>query len=239
MKSINSFSVSVVIPALNEEKAISHVLKELKETPNLGILEIIVVDNGSTDATAKTASEAGAIVLHERERGYGSACLKGLERILYSERPPEIVAFVDADYSDSPSELILLLNEFKKSNVDLAIGSRVLGKSEKGSLMPVQKFGNWLSTTLIRFFYGIAFTDLGPFRAIKLESLKKLNMQDRNFGWTVEMQVKAAKLGFNCVEVPVSYKKRIGVSKVSGTIFGSIQAGWKILYTIGKLQFTK
>ncbi|MBM9577878.1 glycosyltransferase family 2 protein [Leptospira sp. 201903070] len=232
-------SVSVVIPALNEEKSIALVLGDLKRIPGANILEIIVVDNGSRDKTAEVAVQNGAVVLKEVEKGYGAACLKGIQRILESSTPPNLVAFVDADYSDSPFELADLLNEFQNPNIDLVIGSRTLGKAEKGSLLPVQKFGNWLSTFLIGILYGVKFTDLGPFRVIRSDSLKKLNMQDRNFGWTVEMQIKAAKFGMTCVEVPVSYKKRIGVSKVSGTVFGSIRAGWKILYTIAKLQFTK
>ncbi|MBM9501263.1 glycosyltransferase family 2 protein [Leptospira sp. 201903071] len=232
-------SVSVVIPALNEEKSIALVLKDLQKIKNSKIREIIVVDNGSRDKTAEIAFQNGAVVLNEFERGYGAACLRGIRRILESADPPNLVAFVDADYSDSPAELVYLLNEFQNPNIDLVVGSRALGKAEKGSLLPVQKFGNQLSTFLIRVLYGVKFTDLGPFRVIRLDSLKKLNMQDRNFGWTVEMQIKAAKLGMNCVEVPVSYKKRIGTSKVSGTISGSIKAGWKILYTIAKLQFTK
>lgn len=236
---MNFPSVTVVIPALNEEKSIAFVLKDLLSIPEADIREIIVVDNGSKDRTAAIASENGAVVLQEPERGYGAACLKGIRRILDSNSTPDLVAFVDADYSDSPIELLDLLNEFKNPNVELVIGSRALGKAEKGSLLPVQRFGNWLSTFLIGILYGTKFTDLGPFRVIRLDSLKKLNMQDRNFGWTVEMQIKAAKLGMSCVEVPVSYKKRIGVSKVSGTISGSIKAGWKILYTIAKLQFTK
>ncbi|RHX89927.1 glycosyltransferase family 2 protein [Leptospira stimsonii] len=232
-------TVTVVIPALNEEKSIALVLNDLQKTEKANILEIIVVDNGSKDDTSRIASENGAVVLQESEKGYGAACLKGLDRIFGSSNPPDLVAFVDADYSDSPIELTDLLNEFQNPNRELVIGSRALGKAEKGSLLPVQKFGNWLSTFLIGVLYGVKFTDLGPFRVIRFDSLKKLNMQDRNFGWTVEMQIKAAKLGMNCVEVPVSYKRRIGVSKVSGTISGSIKAGWKILYTIAKLQFTK
>ncbi|PJZ54715.1 glycosyltransferase family 2 protein [Leptospira adleri] len=236
---MNKLSVSIVIPALDEEKSIAFVLKDLSRIAEADIFEIIVVDNGSKDRTAAVASENGAVVLQESERGYGAACLKGIRRILESNPAPELVAFVDADYSDCPIELLDLLNEFQNPNVELVIGSRALGKAEKGSLLPVQRFGNWLSTFLIGILYGVKFTDLGPFRVIRLDSLKKLNMQDRNFGWTVEMQIKAAKLGMNCVEVPVSYKKRIGVSKVSGTISGSIKAGWKILYTIAKLQFTR
>ncbi|PJZ42662.1 UDP-glucose--dolichyl-phosphate glucosyltransferase [Leptospira kmetyi] len=236
---MNSPSISVVIPALNEEKSLPFVLKDLNAIGELNLREIIVIDNGSKDATASVASSHGATVLYEGERGYGAACLKGLERIFQSSDPPDLIAFLDADYSDSPSELVLLLGRLFDSQADLVIGSRTLGKSEKGSLLPVQKFGNWLSTTLIRILYGIRFTDLGPFRLIRSDSLRKLNMQDRNFGWTVEMQVKAAKYGLRCAEIGVSYKKRIGSSKVSGTVLGSIRAGWKILYTIGKLQFTK
>ncbi|TGK25640.1 glycosyltransferase family 2 protein [Leptospira yasudae] len=233
---MSSPSVSVVIPALNEEKSIPFVLKDLRSIPGLDLREIIVVDNGSIDDTKNAAASNGAVVLQESQRGYGAACWKGLERIFNSPALPDLIAFVDADYSDSPSELILLTQALLDHNADLVIGSRVLGNSQKGSLMPVQRFGNRLATTLIRILYGMKFTDLGPFRVIRSDILKKLNMQDRNFGWTVEMQIKAAKLGLRCVEVPVSYKKRIGVSKVSGTISGSIRAGWKILYTIGKLH---
>ncbi|EMY77571.1 glycosyltransferase, group 2 family protein [Leptospira weilii serovar Ranarum str. ICFT] len=232
-------SVSIIIPALNEEQSIPFVLKDLKSVDGFDLREVIVVDNGSTDETARIAEDLGAVVLSETQRGYGAACLKGLERIFNSPDPPDLVAFIDADYSDSPLELPLFVETFKQQNVDLAIGSRVLGPSENGALMPVQKFGNWFSTTLIRILYGVSFTDLGPFRVIRSDSLKKLNMQDRNFGWTAEMQIKAAKHGLRCIEIPVSYKKRIGVSKISGTICGSIRAGWKILYTIGKLLFTK
>ncbi|MCG6168406.1 glycosyltransferase family 2 protein [Leptospira sanjuanensis] len=233
---MSSPSVSVVIPALNEEKSIPFVLQDLRSIPGLDLREIIVVDNGSIDDTKNAAASNGAVVLQEFQRGYGAACLKGLERIFNSSSLPDLIAFVDADYSDSPSELILLTQALLDHNADLVIGSRVLGNSQKGSLMPVQRFGNRLATALIRILYGMKFTDLGPFRVIRSDILKKLNMQDRNFGWTVEMQIKAAKLGLRCVEVPVSYKKRIGISKVSGTISGSIRAGWKILYTIGKLH---
>ncbi|EMJ95836.1 glycosyltransferase family 2 protein [Leptospira alstonii] len=236
---MNSPSVSVIIPALNEEQSIPFVLKELYSIAGLNIPEVIVVDNGSTDETARIAEDFGAIVLSETKRGYGAACLKGLERIFNSSNPPDLVAFMDADYSDSPSELPLLVETFNKRNVDLVIGSRTLGNAEMGSLTPVQRFGNRLSTTLIRILYGVSFTDLGPFRVIRSASLKKLNMQDRNFGWTAEMQIKAARQGLRCIEVPVSYKKRIGVSKISGTVRGSILAGWKILYTIGKLSLSK
>lgn len=236
---MNLLTVSIVIPALNEERALPFVLNDLHMVTDVPIKEILVIDNGSTDGTASVASSNGAIVLSEMERGYGAACLKGLQRIFSSSDPPDLVAFLDADYSDVPGELSLLAKAFSNGSVDLVIGSRVLGNAEKGSLMPVQKFGNWLSTTLIRILYGVRFTDLGPFRVVRTEILKKMNLQDRNFGWTVEMQIKAAKMGLRCAEVPVSYKKRIGVSKISGTISGSVRAGWKILYTIAKLQFSK
>ncbi|MEL6638352.1 MAG: glycosyltransferase family 2 protein, partial [Bacteroidota bacterium] len=194
-------------------------------------------NNASTDRTAAVAREAGATVLDEPQPGYGAACLKGIEylRAKPQEAQPTIVLFVDGDYSDYPEEAPQLLRPIVEEGMDLVIGSRALGNMERGAMMPQQIFGNWLATNLIRLFYRYEFTDLGPFRAIRYDQLIAIDMQDRDFGWTVEMQVKAAKYRLQCREVPVRYRKRIGVSKVSGTIRGTILAGHKILWTIFKL----
>ncbi|MBK9270095.1 MAG: glycosyltransferase family 2 protein [Saprospiraceae bacterium] len=225
--------VDLITPALNEEKAIGLVIEDI---PKQTIRHILVCDNGSTDQTREIAASKGAIVLTELERGYGAACLKGMQWIaaLPLEDQPEIIVFIDSDYSDFPDEIPDLIQPIVENKADLVIGSRVLGKSQKGSLTQVQKFGNWLATYLIRTLYGYQFTDLGPFRAIRYTTLLGLNMKDRNYGWTVEMQIKAAKNKIRAIEIPVSYKNRIGVSKVSGTIKGSFLAGCKILYTIFK-----
>jgi glycosyltransferase involved in cell wall biosynthesis len=204
----------------------------LKDLPREEIRNIIVVDNGSIDLTAKIAKEAGAIVLHQPERGYGAACLLGMDWLAKQELKSDIVCFLDADYSDFPEELSLLTAPIIAGNADLVIGSRALGKAEKGAMQPQQIFGNWLATRLLNLFYSVRFTDLGPFRAISYQSLLAINMKDRNYGWTVEMQLKAAKNKMRCMEIPVSYRNRIGTSKVSGTIKGSVLAGYKILYTI-------
>lgn len=222
--------VDVVIPALNEEKSIALVLGDI---PKNLVRTIVVVDNGSTDHTAKVAAQNGAEVLSQPERGYGAACIKGIAHCAARDTPPDVIAFMDGDHSDHPQELAQLLEAINKG-ADLVIGSRALGESEKGSLTFPQRFGNALATRLLRLFYGVRFTDLGPFRVIRFESLQALNMVDRNYGWTVEMQLKAARAHLVCAEVPVSYRKRVGVSKVSGTVKGSVMAGYKILYTIFK-----
>jgi glycosyltransferase involved in cell wall biosynthesis len=226
--------IDVIIPAYNEGRSIGLVLGDL---PPGWVREMIVCDNASTDDTAAVAKAAGATVVHAPQRGYGSACLAGMDHIRQrpAEEQPDVVVFLDGDYSDHPEELPRLLHPIMADDVDLVIGSRVLGKKEKGAMQPQQIFGNWLATTLIRMIYRYHFTDLGPFRAIKWSTLLDLQMEDPNFGWTVEMQVKAAKMGLRCQEVPVSYRRRIGVSKVSGTIRGSVLAGHKILWTIFKL----
>lgn len=226
--------VDVIIPAFNEEDSIGLVLRDMPE----GLVRhVIVGNNNSTDRTAEVAAEHGAIVVHEKRKGYGSACLKAMEWIASNtdEREPDIIVFMDADYSDHPEELPSLLHPITEEGYDLVIGSRVLGDLEPGSMTPQQVFGNWLATRLIKWLYQYHFTDLGPFRAIRYSSLKELKMEDPDFGWTVEMQVKAAKAHLNCTEVPVSYRKRIGKSKVSGTVKGTILAGHKILWTIFKL----
>ena len=180
------------------------------------------------------AENEGATVISEHRKGYGYACLKGIEYLKFPAADDDIIVFLDGDYSDFPQEMELLIKPVIENKSDLVIGSRVLGKRESGAMLPQQIFGNWLATKLIKLFYKVHFTDLGPFRAIRWSALNQINMQDKTFGWTVEMQVKAAKLNFRCTEVAVSYRKRIGVSKVSGTIKGTILAGYKILFTIFK-----
>ncbi|MGB1243315.1 MAG: glycosyltransferase family 2 protein, partial [Chitinophagales bacterium] len=221
--------IDVIIPAYNEEKSISLVLGDI---PSNLVREVIVCNNNSKDNTAKVAQKAGATVVLQTKKGYGSACLKGMEHIQNKAIKPDIVVFLDADYSDHPEELADLIRPILEENMDMVIGSRALGNMEEGSMTPQQVFGNWLATNLISFFYKYQFTDLGPFRAIKYNKLVDLKMQDPDFGWTVEMQVKAAKMKFRCTEIPVNYRKRIGVSKISGTIKGTILAGHKILWTI-------
>ena len=221
--------IYLIIPALNEEASVGLVIEALPKDLSI---HTIVVDNGSTDATNNVAKTAGATVLLEARRGYGYACLAGIEHIKNIAKPNDIVAFMDADFSDYPNELPEIIAPITKEKVDMVIGSRVLGMAEAGSLQPVQRFGNWLSTNLIKIIFKQAYTDLGPFRAIRHDSLLQLNMEDKTYGWTVEMQVKAAQHKLKTVEVPVNYRVRIGQSKVSGTIKGSIKAGYKILFTI-------
>lgn len=201
------------------------------------VREVIVCNNASTDNTAAVAQENGATVVDQPKKGYGSACLKGMDYISKkaNKDQPDIVVFVDGDYSDHPQEMASLIRPIIENNMDMVIGSRALGNMEGGAMQPQQIFGNWLATNLIKLFYNYNFTDLGPFRAIKYDKLLALNMEDPDFGWTVEMQVKAAKMKFQCTEIPVSYRRRVGVSKVSGTIRGTILAGHKILWTIFKL----
>lgn len=223
--------IDIIIPVYNEAESIGLVIREI---PEKLVRHIIVCNNNSTDDTPTVAKKAGAVVVDAPVRGYGNACLKGMEYISNQDQKPDIVVFLDGDYSDYPEEMPSLLKPIIQDGKDLVIGSRALGLKEKGAMMPQQIFGNWLATRLIRLFFGYTFTDLGPFRAIRYESLLRLNMSDPTYGWTVEMQVKAAKLKMACTEVPVSYKKRIGESKVSGTLKGSILAGYKILWTIFK-----
>jgi len=219
--------VAAVIPALNEEGSVGLVLGEL---PRALVERAIVCDNGSTDGTIRAARLAGAIVVEEPRRGYGAACLRALAAL--EADPPEIVLFLDADRSDDASEAGALLAPILEGRADFVIGSRALGLAEPGSLTPAQVFGNRLAAALLGLFYGVRATDLGPFRAIRWDALRSLEMRDRDFGWTIEMQVKAARRGLRTVEVPVRYRKRIGRSKISGTIRGTILAGGKILGTI-------
>ena len=224
--------VIVVVPAFNEEKSIGKVISAI---PKNLVSSVIVTNNNSSDNTANIASEAGAIVLNEEQRGYGWACLKGIRKA--KELGATIIVFIDGDFSDYPEQLPRVIEPILNDEADMVIGSRTLGKKEKGSLTPQQLFGNWLATRLMSIFYGINYTDLGPFRAITVEGLDKLNMQDKTYGWTIEMQIKAAQNKLRSVEVPVDYRKRIGVSKVSGTIKGSIMAGYKIITAIFKYKF--
>ena len=217
-------AIAVVIPALDEEQAIGKVLRDIPE----GASQVVVVDNGSRDRTAEVARGLGAEVVAEPRRGYGQACLTGIAQL---DRP-DIVVFLDGDYSDYPEEMSALVAPLLTGEADLVIGSRTLGQREKGALLPQARFGNWLSTLLIRLLFGVSFTDLGPFRALRFDALQRLAMQDRDFGWTVEMQVKAARLGLRAVEVPVRYRRRIGTSKITGTLSGTLLAGHKILWTI-------
>ncbi len=228
--------IRTIIPVFNEEKSIGKVIKAL---PSSLIKEIIVVDNGSTDQTSTIAQNAGATVLYQPQKGYGAACLKGIQYVNENKLETDIVVFIDGDFSDFPEELPKVIEPIIKQNFDLVIGSRVLGNSERGSLTPQQRFGNWLATKLLYLFFEAQFTDLGPFRAIKYEKLKLLNMQDTNFGWTVEMQIKAAGDKLTFTEVPVSYRKRIGKSKISGTVKGTILAGRKILWLLFKYALWK
>ena len=218
---------AVLIPAVNEEASIRKVIEAI---PARYRSRVLVVDNGSTDATVERAAQAGAKVVHESRRGYGAACLKGLTELAKS--PPELVVFLDADFSDHPDEMETVAGPVERGEADLVIGSRVRGNRERGALSPQARFGNALATTLMRWIYGARFTDLGPFRAVSWSSLEKIQMKDQDFGWTVEMQIKAAKLGLRSLEVPVSYRKRIGHSKISGTLSGSLAAGRKILWLI-------
>jgi glycosyltransferase involved in cell wall biosynthesis len=225
--------IKVIIPAYNEEESISKVLNDI---PSL-VDEIIVVNNGSTDATAQRAKDAGATVISEPRRGYGYACLAGMEHVASCSALPDIVVFLDGDYSDYPEELTKLIEPIENKGIDLVIGARVPQFREPNSMTPQQIFGNWLATTLMRLFFGAKFTDLGPFRAIKYDKLLALDMEDKTYGWTVEMQLKAVKKKYSYTEVPMNYRNRIGVSKVSGTVKGSFLAGVKILTWIFKYSF--
>ncbi|CAN5355940.1 glycosyltransferase family 2 protein [soil metagenome] len=225
-------NIKIIIPAYNEQNAIGKVIKDI---PKGLASEIIVVNNASTDKTEIVAREAGATVLVEKIPGYGRACLKGLEYLSQLKgETVDIVVFIDADYSDYPEEIPLLLKPILEEGKELVIGSRALGNRERGAMTLPQIFGNWLATSLLKLFYKVEFTDLGPFRAIKYKSLLQLHMQDKTFGWTVEMQLKAAKNHLEYAEVPVTYRKRIGISKISGTVKGTIMAGYKIIWTIFK-----
>ena len=225
----------VIIPALNEERSIGRVIGDI---PQDLVTEIVVVNNGSTDSTARVASSSGATVIDEERRGYGQACLAGIDYIKNSSYLPDIIVFLDADYSDYPQEMEDLVSPITEGGYDLVIGSRTIGERQKGALLPQALVGNYVATRLIKLFYRVDFTDLGPFRAIRYDKLLSLDMRDKTFGWTVEMQVKAAKNGLRCAEVPVSYRKRIGTSKITGTVAGSVMAGVKIIWMIFRQLFS-
>ena len=223
--------ISVIIPAYNEEDSLPHVLNDL---PRDRLHQIIVVDNRSTDRTPEVARENGATVVSERRRGYGQACLTGMAAL----DDPDIVVFLDGDYSDYPEEIDLLLAPILAGEADFVLGSRMILKESRKILLPQARYGNQLAVFLIRLFFRHTFTDLGPFRAIRQESLQAIGMRDVDFGWTVEMQVKAVKKGLRIREVPVRYRMRIGVSKITGTVSGTFKAGTKIIYTIFKYLIT-
>jgi glycosyltransferase involved in cell wall biosynthesis len=227
--------IYVIIPALNEEKAISKVIKDIPTVVD----EVIVINNGSTDLTSEVAREAGATVLEESRAGYGYACLKGIAYLKDKQKDGDIIVFLDGDYSDYPGELTSLIAPIEKGDYDLVIGTRNNPLLQKGALTPQQRFGNALATRLMALFYGGKYTDLGPFRAISFEALGRLNMKDKTYGWTVEMQLKALKYKLKYTEIPVNYRPRIGESKVSGTLKGTIMAGYKILGWIIIYAFKK
>jgi glycosyltransferase involved in cell wall biosynthesis len=225
--------IKVIIPAYNEQEAIANVINNIPKI----VTEVIVISNNSTDNTETNAKNAGATVLSEDKKGYGYACLKGMEYIAKQKIKPEIVVFLDGDYSDYPEQLTEIIAPILNNNIDFVIGARVKELRENGAMTPQQIFGNWLATLLMTLFFGAKYTDLGPFRAIKYNTLIALNMQDKTYGWTVEMQLKVLKQKISYVEIPVKYRNRIGVSKVSGTVKGSILAGVKILGWIFKYSF--
>lgn len=224
--------IDVLIPAYNEEGSIGKVIQDIPKS----VRNIIVVNNNSKDNTRQVAEKAGAIVLDERVMGYGKACLTGMSYLTNLNVEPDILVFLDGDYSDYPEQLLAIIDPILKQDYDMVIGSRARGNRESGSMTLPQVFGNWLATSLMKVIYKTDYTDLGPFRAIKWDKLKGLGMVDQNYGWTIEMQIKAAKAGLKTTEVPVDYRKRIGVSKVSGTIKGVIGAGYKILWTIWRYR---
>jgi len=234
--------VALVIPALDEEPSLPLVLADLEplrrdhRAPSAGAVldEIVVVDNGSRDRTAEIARRAGCTVLQEPARGYGAACLRALAHL--RAVPPGVVVFMDADRSDDATEITALLDPIVRGEADLVVGSRTLGESEPGALLPQARFGNWLATTWIRHWYGFRYTDLGPFRAVRFDALERLALRDRDWGWTIEMQVRALQEGLRVTEVPVRYRRRVGQSKISGTLAGSFRAGRKILWMMWTLR---
>jgi len=221
--------IIVIIPAFNEARAIGSVIGDI---PDGLVDEVVVVNNASTDETAENARQAGATVLTEHRRGYGYACLAGIDYARH--RQPDILVFLDGDYSDHPDEMPLLVDTIIHGNVDFVVGSRIRGTCEPGAMLPQALLGNRLACFLMRRVWGARFTDLGPFRAIRFSALESLSMQDKTFGWTIEMQIKAVRAGLRCAEVPVSYRRRVGVSKVTGTIGGTVKASAKILWTIAR-----
>ena len=228
-------TIKVIIPAFNEEKSIAKVIAEIPDF----VEEIVVVNNNSTDQTAQVATKAGASVLTEKSKGYGYACLKGIDYLSQKDKTPEILVFLDGDFSDFPQELTKVIQPILDDKADFVVGVRVKDLRESGSLTPQQVFGNWLACFLMKILYQSSFTDLGPFRAIRWDTLENLKMSDKTYGWTIEMQLKVLRQKISYQEVPVSYKKRIGVSKVSGTVKGTIFAGVKIIGWIFKHYLSK
>ena len=222
--------IDVIIPAFNEEKSIAKVIQDIPSW----VRNIVVANNNSTDQTGYVAEQAGAVVVFEGQKGYGKACLTAMDWIRSQEIQPDIVVFLDGDYSDHPEEMTGLIQPIINQQADMVIGSRAQGERESGSMTFPQVFGNWLATTMMKYIQGAKFSDLGPFRAIVWQKLMDINMVDQDYGWTIEMQIKAHKAGLRYTEVPVRYRKRIGVSKVSGTVKGVFGAGYKIIYTIFK-----
>ncbi len=222
--------IKVIIPAYNEEDSIAKVINDIPKSVD----EVIVISNNSTDNTELNAKNAGATVLVELKKGYGYACLKGMDYIYQQKNKPDIIVFLDGDYSDYPEELTEIVQPIIEENIDFVVGARTKELREEGSMTTPQIFGNWLATSLMKLFFKSTFTDLGPFRAIKYNKLLALNMEDKTYGWTVEMQLKVLKKKMTYKEIPVNYRNRIGVSKVSGTIKGAIFAGVKILSWIFK-----
>jgi len=228
--------ITVIIPAFNEELSIGKVIGDIPDM----VSEIIVVDNNSTDATSKVAKNAGATVLFENRKGYGYACLQGMDYIKNSSNKiPDIVVFLDGDYSDFPEELTRLVNPIIHNDFDFVVGARAKKLRVKGAMTLPQRFGNRLATSLMTLLFNSTFTDLGPFRAIKYNKLLALEMADKTYGWTVEMQLKALKKKYSYMEIEVPYRNRIGVSKVSGTVKGAVFAGYKILGWIFKYSLKK
>ena len=224
----NPLLIDVIIPAYNEEQSIPKVIAEIPEI----VRHIVVANNNSTDRTGQVAKSAGAVVVFAPQKGYGKACLTAMDWIKSQDVQPDIVVFLDGDYSDYPEEMLDLIQPIGEGKADMVIGSRALGERERGTMTFTQVFGNWLATTMMKYMQGAKFSDLGPFRAIVWSKLLDLNMVDQNFGWTIEMQIKAHKAGLRYTEVPVNYRKRIGISKVSGTVKGVFGAGYKIIFTI-------
>lgn len=219
----------VIIPAFNEARAIGHVISDI---PDDLVDEVVVVNNASTDETERNARAAGATVLREPKQGYGYACLRG---IAYAKtKQPDIIIFLDGDYSDHPDEMPRLVEPIRRNEADFVLGSRIRGETEPGAMLPQAQIGNRIACTLMRWIWGAEYTDLGPFRAIRFRDLLALDMQDKTFGWTIEMQIKAVRAGLRIREVPVSYRKRVGVSKITGTISGTVKASAKILWTISR-----
>ena len=230
--------IAFIIPALNEEVALAPMLDGLRAALDAAACadaDIVVVDNGSRDATPDVARKHGARVISESRRGYGQACLAGIAAL---SRATEIIVFLDADGSDDPEDLLGLLTPVRDGEADLVLGSRIAAAKSSGAFTPQQAFGNWLATRLMRLLFGVRYTDLGPFRVIRRESLDRLQMKDTNYGWTIEMQIKAHRAGLRVQELPVNYRKRIaGESKISGNFVGTLRAGWKILWVIAKYGF--